>query len=359
MTKRGQFRPRSASSSHHAKRCACGEQLSAVPFLCRQSTRLHPDPGVSRVDVHQTICTVDIAGYGGMDRTRPNYVALRAGMYASVEHAFDESGIPWAECFQQDVGDSILVLAPPTIPKGAFAGPLPTALRAALCAHNEAHPPEEQIQLRLALHAGEVTYDRYGVAAQAIIHACRLLNAQQLKDELASSSATLAMIVSDWFYTDVIRHHPEHEPDAYRRVKVAVKETSSLGWIRLPGHELPPEPAPPPEHAMPSAVFTASPVLVVPILRPASPQFYEVVDALEEIPCMQNEHTRSQVVDQLRFAGMIRYFASRRAHVTSILRTCLDFEDGVVQLCTVISQQESRESAPLQRLLKLLTGGAL
>jgi len=314
---------------------------------------------VSRVDVHQTICTVDIAGYGGMDRTRPNYVALRAGMYASVEHAFDESGIPWAECFQQDVGDSILVLAPPTIPKGAFAGPLPTALRAALCAHNEAHPPEEQIQLRLALHAGEVTYDRYGVAAQAIIHACRLLNAQQLKDELASSSATLAMIVSDWFYTDVIRHHPEHEPDAYRRVKVAVKETSSLGWIRLPGHELPPEPAPPPEHAMPSAVFTASPVLVVPILRPASPQFYEVVDALEEIPCMQNEHTRSQVVDQLRFAGMIRYFASRRAHVTSILRTCLDFEDGVVQLCTVISQQESRESAPLQRLLKLLTGGAL
>jgi hypothetical protein len=313
------------------------------------------------VDVHQTICTVDIAGYGGMDRTRPNYVALRAGMYASVEQAFAEAGIPWAECFQQDVGDSILALAPPTVPKGAFAGPLPRALLAALCVHNEAHPPEEQIKLRLALHAGEVTYDRYGVAAPAIVHACRLLNAQRLKDELASSSGSLAMIVSDWFYGDVIRHSPENEPDAYRKVSVDVKETSSFGWIRLPGQELSPElPADLPvrSSAEPVMVVRAEqPVIVAPRLRPASPQFYEVVDALEEIPCMQNEHTRSQVVDELRFAGMIRYFASRRAHVTSILRTCLDFDDGVPQLVTTILNKESGESVPLKRLLTLLNGG--
>lgn len=313
------------------------------------------------MDVHQTICTVDIAGYGGMDRTRPNYVALRAGMYRSVQQAFAEAGIPWAECFQQDIGDSILALAPSTVPKGAFAGPLPRALVAALDTHNATHPPEERIRLRLALHAGEVTYDDYGVAAPAIIHACRLLNAQPLKDALARSPGTLAMIVSDWFYTDVIRHRDEYAPWEYRKISVAVKETNGVGWIRLPDHQLPDEPATELARAEHRAgtVRTESPVLTVPVLRPASPRFYDAVDALEDIPCMQGEHTRALVVDQLRFAGTIRYMSSRRAHITSILRTALNFEDGLTELVAAIRSLESSGSIPLRRLLSVLTGGGL
>jgi hypothetical protein len=318
--------------------------------LCRQSTGLHPDAGVSRVDVHRTICTVDIAGYGGMDRTRANYVALRAGMYASVEQAFAEADIPWDGCVRQDAGDSILVLAPVDVPKGAFAGPFPTALLAALRAHNEAHRPEERIGLRLALHAGEVTFDSNGFAAPAVIRACRLLNAQPLKDVLAASSGPLAMIVSDWFYEEVVRHHEEYEPHEYRRVSVEVKETNAFGWIRVPGHELSAEP--------PALVPNEAPVRVS-VPRPASPEFYDVVSALEDIPCMRGEHTRSQVVDELPFAGMVRYFGNRRAHVASILRTCLDFENGVGELLQVISNHEPRESLSLRRLLALLTGGAL
>jgi len=102
--------------------------------------------------------------------------------------------------------------------------------------------------------------------------------------------------------------------------------------------------------------FPASGVLTTP-MRPASPRFYQVVEAIEAIPCMQGEHTRSLVVDQLGFAGAIRYFANRRAHVTSILRTCLDFEDGVVQLVTAISGQEPNASLPVSRLIALLTEG--
>jgi hypothetical protein len=288
-----------------------------------------------------------------MDRTRPNYVALRAGMYTSVQQAFAEAEIPWAECFQQDVGDSILVLAPSTVPKGAFAGALPRALVAALDAHNAAHPPEERIMLRLALHAGEVTFDEYGgVAAPAVIHACRLLNAQQLKDALAGSPGALAMIVSDWFYTDVIRHRSDYAPEEYRRFEVDVKETSGVGWIRVPGHEWPPVEGP-------VVVTTEQPISDRAMPKPASPEFYDVVAALEDIPCMQNEHTRSLVVDQLWFSGTIRYFPARRAHITSILRTALDFHGGVLELVQVISNMESSDSIPLKRLLSLLTGGGL
>jgi hypothetical protein len=302
-----------------------------------------------------------------MDRTRPNYVALRSGMFESVQLAFDQAGIPWDTCFQQDVGDCILLLVPADVPKGAFAGELPRALAAALCAHNEVHPPKERVKLRLALHAGEVTYDKYGgVAGKSIILASRLLDAPPLKEVLRDSPGSLAMIASDWFYTEVIQHDDDYEPDAYRRVSVAVKEFSDVGWIRTPGHELPALPPPLPPSPPPSSSPSVRPddtlveTVVVPVrLRPASPEFYEVVDALEDIPCMRREDTRLLVVDELRFAGTVRHFPSRRAHVISILRTCLDFDDGVLELVSVISNHEAGGSVPLKRLLTLLTGGAV
>jgi effector-associated domain 2 (EAD2)-containing protein len=308
------------------------------------------------VDEHKTICTVDIRGYGAdADRTRLNLAAMRAGMYGAVKQAFARSDIPWADCFVQDVGDSILVLVPATVRKGAFAGPLPTALAAALAVYNAEHPPQERLELRLALHAGEVTFDEYGVAANAVTVACRLLDAQQLKDVLAESPGNLAMICSNWFYTEVIKHRPTYAPQSYRRVTVDVKTFSDDGWIRTPGYELPVEL---PVRRDSSAVVPAGkPVPGPPALQPASPEFYEVVDALEEIPCMQGEHTRTLVLDQLRFAGTIRYFPMRRAHVTSILRTCCDFETGVWELVQVISNMEPPDSIPLKRLLSLLFGG--
>jgi hypothetical protein len=92
-------------------------------------------------------------------------------------------------------------------------------------------------------------------------------------------------------------------------------------------------------------------------VRPAAPMFYEVVTAIEDIPCMRDEHTRSLVIEQLSYQGAIRYFTARRAHLISILRTSVDFEDGLVELVRVISNQEPKGSIPLKRLRALLTGG--
>lgn len=300
-----------------------------------------------------------------MYRTRANNVAMRDGMFQSLEQAFAESNIPWDECYQESAGDSILALARSTVPKGAFVGTLPLALVAALTEHNESHPVEERIRLRMALHAGEITHDRYGVTAPAITHAARLLASQQLKEALANSPGSLAMIVSDWFYTDVVRHHEEFAPTTYRRASVVVKETNAVGWIRVPGHELPPLP-PALVDTTVAAVETTTletPVAIeLPVLmsalRPSSPEFYDVVTALEDIQCMRHEHTRALVVDQLTFAGAIRYFPNRRAHLISILRTCCDFPDGPIELVSAISDHEESGSLPLKRLVTLLTGGA-
>src|SRR5271165_3876442 len=103
----------------------------------------------------------------------------------------------------------------------------------ALRAHNDSHPREEQIRLRMALHAGEVNYDEHGVTAASINLAFRLLEARELKAALASSPGVLAVIASPWFYEEVVRHSTANVGE-YRRVRVTVKETSTIGWICLP-----------------------------------------------------------------------------------------------------------------------------
>lgn len=321
-------------------------------------------------DEHRTICAVDISGFGGMDRTRTNYVELRNGMYESVEQAFLQSGIPWEDCYQEGSGDSILALVPATVSKGLFAEKLPVALVSALQAHNATHPPKERIRLRLVLHAGEITRDARGVTGPAIIHAFRLLESPVLKDALRASTAVLAIVASNWFYDEVIRHRPAYAPEEYEQIPVDVKETNATGWIRLPGGE-PREPAGDESDGESSrahevvtrpvaapATWDEQRIVFVPGMRPSSPEFYEVVAAIEAIPCMQGEHTRPLVVEQLGFSGAVRYFANRRAHVISILRTCLDYEDGVRQLVTAISGMEPSGSVPVSRLVALITGTA-
>ena len=129
-----------------------------------------------RDDEHNTICAFDIEGFGDKKRTRPNYVALREGMYTAVGNAFERSGISLADCYHEGAGDSILALAPASVGKGTFVANVPSALVAALVEHNAEHPPEERLRLRMALHAGEITRDTRGVTGQAIIHTARLLD---------------------------------------------------------------------------------------------------------------------------------------------------------------------------------------
>src|SRR4029450_13960862 len=96
--------------------------------------------------------------------------------------------------------DGALVLAPADVSKAVFVDRLPEKLTDSLLAHNERHPVEEQIRLRLGLHAGEIVHDEHGVTSCAVIHACRIVDAQAFRSALAKSGGVLGVISSDWFY---------------------------------------------------------------------------------------------------------------------------------------------------------------
>ena len=184
-----------------------------------------------RLAVHRSIIVVDVEGFGDQRRTNAHQVAIRDGLYQVMREAFGRAGISWDDCGHEDRGDGVFVLVPSEVPKGLLAESLPPALVTALHAHNGTHPGPERIRLRMALHAGEVRYDEHGVTAASVNLAFRLLDAAALKAALAGSPGVLVVIVSSWFFEEVVRH--SSAAAGYRPVGVAVKETTTTGWICL------------------------------------------------------------------------------------------------------------------------------
>lgn len=197
--------------------------------------------GNSRFIAHHTIFAVDVAGFGDHRRTIPHQLTVREALYEILRQAFTVAGIPWSACYREDRGDGILLLAPAQMPKAPFVESLPYALVAGLRRHNSEHAPEARIRLRMALHAGEVAYDQHGVTANGINLAFRLLSAPPLKAALADSNGVLALVTSEWFYDEVVRHSITTDHTEFRRTQVNVKETSTTGWIARPDDPYAPE----------------------------------------------------------------------------------------------------------------------
>jgi hypothetical protein len=187
--------------------------------------------------VHRTVLAVDVEGFGGLRRTNVDRQTVRDALYQILQRSFELSRIPMASCHIEDRGDGVLVLALPEIPKALFVESLPEHLTSALREHNLAHSAPARIRLRMALHAGEMRLDDHGATGTALNHTFRLLDAQELKSALARSPGVLALIVSAWFFDEVVRNTPASAPDTYREVHVSVKETSTPAWILVPGDE--------------------------------------------------------------------------------------------------------------------------
>ena len=184
--------------------------------------------------MHRTILVVDVVGFGDHRRNNVDQMAVRTGLYRALQEAFAAAGISWADCEREDRGDGALILAPAEMPKGPFVEELPGALVTELERHNRSHRAAEQVRLRMALHAGEINYDEHGVTSAAINLAFRLLDCAPAKQALAQSPAVLAMITSSWFFDEVVRHSRVCDPNTYRSVSVAVKETTATAWLHRP-----------------------------------------------------------------------------------------------------------------------------
>ena len=188
--------------------------------------------------VHRTVLVIDIAESSHPFRRDGDRLVMRNAMYQALSAGFRKD---WLHCYHEDRGDGVLVLVPPEIPKVRLVIGLPGRLESVLRRHNEAVERRDpgraaaaQVQLRAALHAGEVTFDDYGVVGAAIDHTFRLAEAPPLKAALADSRDACALIVSDWFFDNVVHHHQDAHPESYRPLACEVKGVQLSAWLRVP-----------------------------------------------------------------------------------------------------------------------------
>lgn len=184
--------------------------------------------------VPRTILVVDVEQFGDHSRTDSHRVTVHAGLYDQLKKAFRGAGIDWGSCYYEDRGDGVMVLVQPEVPKVRLSDNIPGRLAEALRRYNLGRPEQEKMRLRMALHAGEVIFDNDGVVSSAVNETFRLVDAAPLKEALRDSPGVLALIVSAWFYDNVIRNSPKFREEAYSPVWIDVKETRTVAWITMP-----------------------------------------------------------------------------------------------------------------------------
>jgi hypothetical protein len=191
-------------------------------------------PAVRR-SLQCSVVVFDIVGFG--DRRRDDDVQLhvRSELYRILEQAFEAAGVPWQMCYREDRGDGVLLIVPGLISTELLISPLIDQIRAGLRRHNKLSSDVAQIRLRMALHAGHVHFDPYGVAGRTLVHAFRLLEAPVFKAAFAATRCEIGFVVSERLYDDVIRHGPGLiDPEPYESISVSIKETETRAWVYFP-----------------------------------------------------------------------------------------------------------------------------
>jgi hypothetical protein len=269
-------------------------------------------------------------------------VLVRGVMYGVLKEAFKVAGIPWRRCERYDRGDGVMILVPAGVSKNRLVARLPSVLQAGLAEYNADKPPVGRIRLRLALHAGEVHHDEHGPASDSLVFGFRLLEAEQPKEELARSAGDLVVIVSEWFFGNVIRHDPGANPDSYRPMRFMAGKTPASAWIYLPG-------AGPETTSVTSTDRLADVLLNTNSTRRASLMTF--VDALLAIPTVGRESSRRVLLEQLRpeIANAVPYSPQSRHHVLGLVTTCMNYQGGLDELLGLVRDLEG-ESVPVRQL---------
>jgi class 3 adenylate cyclase len=211
----------------------------ACVHLARLRLRiLYPPPEAwVQNGMHCGLFSVDIAGFGRVGRTSETFVQVRRMLFGLLANAFEVSGISWDFCLKRDTGDGMIVVVPPHFPKVRLLYPLIAHLSSELACYNASAPPAMRIRVRVAIHAGEIRLDEYGVTGRPKVLLARLLDSRVLRDALteAPPEVPVAVLVSDRFHEDIQdQGEPGLDTLSYRPVSVQEKETDVRAWLHLP-----------------------------------------------------------------------------------------------------------------------------
>jgi hypothetical protein len=180
------------------------------------------------------VCDIE----GSTTRTNTAKAAVRDDMYDLFEAALlackitDDLREPFI-----NTGDGVITLVRPVdgVPKTLLLHTFVPVLGEMLAQHGTLHP-NRKFRLRVAIHSGDVHFDRQGAFGEDLDLAFRLLNALELKARLAQTDAPLVLAVSDHIHRSVIRHGYDgidgrtFEP----LISLEMADQRHTGWVQVP-----------------------------------------------------------------------------------------------------------------------------
>ncbi|WP_405636244.1 hypothetical protein OG543_15575 [Streptomyces sp. NBC_01178] len=190
-------------------------------------------------DDDRRICmAADIEQYSRFDT--PGQRMAQAQLARVLRAAAERSGLDHGTWSVQPQGDMEFAVLPAGTSEQVVVGEYVTHLAAQLGGYNATRRPARRMRLRLAIDTGVATTAALGFSGPAPIAVARYLNAPEVKWALAAAgSASLAVVISDRLFQDVVRLRLHgHDPEQYRRIHVEQKGFAGYGWVRLPGVDL-------------------------------------------------------------------------------------------------------------------------
>jgi hypothetical protein len=301
--------------------------------------------------VFRLVGGVDIEHYSA--RSDADQLASQHDLDEVLGTAASRAGLD-RDLWQEQVGgDGELAVFPVDTDIARVLSDFAREMDARLSEINRRRHRDARLRLRLAFHYGLLVDAPFGPAGSAPIVVSRLLDAGPLRQALAAAAeANLALIVSQVLYDSVVTSGFRGlAASAYRRVHVVIPEKSfdQLAYVHVPGQRAG------------SQAPAALPVRVThdlsergrdryrawPAARSTSDLLFELVDRLLNIPVISDPAGRERVIGMLpgRIAEAIPRHPQARLDVISLLRTCLDFPDGLAELVAVIRGFDSESLA--------------
>jgi hypothetical protein len=199
-------------------------------------------PPAANLAQHRTIIALDIEQ--STSRTDLVKAELRDKVYELFDAALRSAGVyrRHRDHFV-DRGDGLLALIRPVAqaPKAILLSRAIPVLNRLLTDYNADPPrasrPQQQMRVRVVVHAGEVHYDSHGCFGEALDVAFRLLDDPHVKKTLRTANDPLTLVVSGDIYRSVVCHGYEGiDQHAFRSlVRVQVAGNRYAGWIHIPG----------------------------------------------------------------------------------------------------------------------------
>jgi class 3 adenylate cyclase len=184
---------------------------------------------------HRSILIVDIED----SDSRPDDVKWqhRCQLREMVSGAVADAGITPGQHEFGDTGDGLRVLFGPDVPKNRLIDPVVFSLVRRLEIYNRTSPPGALMRLRVVLDAGELRRDHEnGVYfGSPFNEACWLADSDTLRKGLRSTSAPLALMVSEEIYDGVVRHgYGRIRKEEYSSHVVPLKSRDVTAWLWTP-----------------------------------------------------------------------------------------------------------------------------